>query len=196
MKDHKEEKTIIVTGDIAMDWNLARTRRSKSDVSFWSADDTTSTTWQRGGSALLADLIGSIAKNLQHDGSPQFSIRQTGAPSESSQVHPESDQYHHSYAIWSPFKYGDKPAWRVEEFLGLKKACSISVQDWQKVVNDSLEPDLIVLDDADLGFRNQPELWPMALDTKGGEKNGPWILLKMARPLAKGPLWEHLHRHF
>ncbi len=24
----------------------------------------------------------------------------------------------------------------------------------------------------------------------------PWILLKMARPLAQGPLWEHLHRNF
>jgi hypothetical protein len=37
----KTEQTIIVTGDVSMDWNLARTRRSKSDVSFWSSDDTT-----------------------------------------------------------------------------------------------------------------------------------------------------------
>jgi hypothetical protein len=196
MNEQKADKTIIVTGDIAMDWNLARSRRSKSDMPFWNADDTTSTTWQRGGSALLADLIESIARDLQLDGASQFSIRQTGAPPKSSQVHPESDQYHHSYAIWSPFKYGEKPAWRVEEFLGLKRACSVSVQDWQKVVDDSPEADLIVLDDADLGFRNQPELWPMALDPKGRGKNNPWILLKMARPMAKGPLWEHLHRYF
>ena len=27
-------------------------------------------------------------------------------------------------------------------------------------------------------------------------KDRPWILLKMARPLAQGPLWEHLHRDF
>jgi hypothetical protein len=32
---------------------------------------------------------------------------------------------------WSPFKYGDKPAWRVEEFLGLNRAASDSVQDWR-----------------------------------------------------------------
>jgi hypothetical protein len=56
MDKSKSDQTIIITGDIAMDWNLARTRRSKSDVSFWSADDTTSTTWQRGDNTLLADL--------------------------------------------------------------------------------------------------------------------------------------------
>ncbi len=44
-----EPHPIIVTGDITMDWNLARTRRSKSEQSFWSANDTTSTFWQRGG---------------------------------------------------------------------------------------------------------------------------------------------------
>jgi hypothetical protein len=39
MNNPKKEQTVIVTGDVAMDWNLARTRRSKSDISFWSADD-------------------------------------------------------------------------------------------------------------------------------------------------------------
>jgi hypothetical protein len=31
MNKSKTEQTIIVTGDETMDWNLARTRRSKSD---------------------------------------------------------------------------------------------------------------------------------------------------------------------
>jgi hypothetical protein len=194
MSKSKTEQIVIITGDIAMDWNLARTRRSKGDTPFWSADDTTSTSWQRGGGALLADLIEAIAKDLQRSGSLHFSIRQTGAPHKSSKVHPDNGQYHHSYAIWSLFKYGEKPAWRVEEFLGLDRADSDPVQDWQKVVDDTPEADLVVLDDADLGFRNHPELWPMALDTKG--KGRPWILLKMARPLAQGPLWEHLHRNY
>ena len=114
----KSEATIIVTGDVAMDWNLARARRTRSDVSFWSADDTTCTTWQCGGAALLADLIEAIAKERQKSGTPQFSVRQTGAPRKSNKVQPDSEQYHHSYAMWSPVKYGDKPAWRVEEFLG------------------------------------------------------------------------------
>jgi RyR domain len=191
---NKSEHILIVTGDIAMDWNLARARRSTSDTSFWSADDTARTTWQRGGAALLADLVDAIARDLQKGGAPGFSVRQTAAPRQSSQVQPEDNQYHHSYAMWSLFKYENKPTWRVEEFLGLNRATSESVQEWQKVVDDSPEADLVILDDADLGFRNHSELWPMALNAKG--KNRPWILLKMARPLANGPLWEHLHKNF
>ena len=130
MNSNKTESIIIITGDVTMDWNLARMRRSKSDVSFWSADDTTSTTWQRGGSALLADLIDAIAKDLQKNGAHQFSIHQTGAPRKSNKVQTDSEQYHHSYAMWSPVKYGDTPAWRVEEFLGLDRAKNQAVQDW------------------------------------------------------------------
>ena len=193
MNKSKSEQ-IIITGDVTMDWNLARTRRSKSDVSFWSVDDTTSTTWQRGGSALLADLVEAVAKDLQKSGAPQFSIHQTGAPRKSNKVQPDSEQYHHSYAMWSPVKYGDKPAWRVEEFLGLDRSTRDSVQDWQKVVDDPPSADLVILDDANLGFRDQPELWPAALDPNNDEC--PWILLKMAKPLAQGRLWEHLHRNF
>ena len=194
MKDPKSAQPIIVTGDVAMDWNLARTRRSKSEISFWSADDTTSTTWQRGGAALLADLLEAIGADLQRGGAPQFAIRQTGAPRKSGQVHPDDARYHHSYAIWSPVKYGDKPAWRVDEFLGLNRAASDAVQDWQQVVDDTPDAALLVLDDADLGFRNHPELWPAALNSTGEHR--PWIVLKMARPVAQGPLWEHLHQNF
>ena len=194
MIDNKAEHIIIVTGDITMDWNLARTRRSKGEQTFWSADDTTRAFWQRGGAAMLADLIEAIASDLQKDGTAGFSIRQTAAPGKSKRVQPDDDQYNHSYAMWSPVKYGDKPAWRVEEFLGLNRADSDAAQEWQKVVDDSPEANLLVLDDADLGFRSHPELWPMALNARGKER--PWILLKMARPLAQGALWEHLHKDF
>jgi hypothetical protein len=199
MATTQSNKSIIVTGDVTMDWNLARTRRSRNDQSFWSADDTTCTYWQRGGSALLADLVEAIAMDLRKQGGPQYVIQQTGAPRKSLKVHPDNDQYHHSYAMWSPFKFAEKgplekerPAWRVEEFLGLDKATIESAQEWQKVVEDTAEADLIILDDGCLGFREQPDLWPLALNGRG--KHRPWILLKMARPLSQGSLWEKLHR--
>jgi hypothetical protein len=100
-----------------------------------------------------------------------------------------------------PFLYGlkapqdkEKEAWRVEEFLGLNKARNSSVQEWQKVVEDTPAAGLVVLDDAALGFRENPEIWPAALQTKGAER--PMVLLKMARPLAQGKLWEHLRQNF
>ena len=191
---NKENRTIIISGDVTIDWNLTRTRRSKNDIAFWSADDTTSTTWQRGGSALLADLVEAIAKNLHQEGAPQSLILQNNAPRKPGKVQPDNDHYHHSYAMWSQFKYGEKHVWRVDEFLGLDRANTDSVQDWQRVVGDTSEADLVILDDADLGFRDHTELWPMALQNKGRDR--PWVLLKMARPLAMGPLWEHLYRDF
>jgi hypothetical protein len=201
MSTNTSEQTIIVTGDIAMDWNLARTRRSRNDASFWSADDITNTTWQRGGAALLADLVVAIARDLQKAGAPGYSIRQTGAPRDPRNVQADDSQYNHSYAMWASFKLGLKPgqdkekeAWRVEEFLGLNKTRNKSIQEWQKVVEDTPNAGLVVLDDAALGFRESPELWPSALQTKGIGR--PWILLKMAKPLAQGKLWEHLHENF
>ncbi|HVM72678.1 MAG TPA: RyR domain-containing protein [Anaerolineales bacterium] len=201
MSKNENEQIVIVTGDIAMDWNLARTRRTRNDATYWSAEDITNTTWQRGGAALLADLVEAIARHLQKSEAPGFSIRQTGTPRDSSQVQAENTQFHHSYAMWSLCKYGiqppqdrEKEAWRVEEFLGLNPASSKDIQAWQKVVEDSAEAGLVVLDDAALGFRENENLWPIALKTRGEAR--PWILLKMAKPLAEGRLWEHLRQNF
>ncbi|MGA7075125.1 MAG: RyR domain-containing protein [Halobacteriota archaeon] len=200
MSDNNADKIVIVTGDVAMDWNLARARRCKRDLSFWSADDTTCIYWQRGGSALLADLVETTAQELHRNGSAQFSLRQTAAPRDPGIVHTDNPEYHHSYAMWSLFKYSEKApldqektAWRVEEFLGMDRARSDSVHEWQTVVDDTPDADLVILDDAGLGFRDHPELWPSALTAEG--THHPWILLKMASPLAQGPLWEHLHRN-
>jgi hypothetical protein len=199
MTNSKSNDPIIVTGDVTIDWNLARTRRSRNDPSVWSADDTIRAYWQRGGAALLADLIGCIAGDLEKSGATKFSIRPPGAPAKSARMQPEDDAYNHSYAMWSLFKYGEKgpfekesPSWRVEEFLGLDRAGAGKAQDWQKVAEDTPDAGLVILDDADLGFRNAPELWPAVLAEKG--KRNPWILLKMAKPLAQGALWERLHR--
>lgn len=193
MNEGNTEHTVIITGDITIDWNVARTRRSRSDGAIWSTADTCSTSWQRGGSALVADLVEVVARDLQRRGSPTYSIRQTAAPLKNSSVQPDNNQYHHSYAMWSPFKRGEKTAWRVEEFMGLDRANCDVVQEWQKVVNDTPDADLVILDDADLGFRYQTELWPAVLNNK---ERRPWILLKMAKVLAEGKLWERLHRDF
>ncbi len=199
MNNPGAEKSVIVTGDITMDWNLARTRRSRGAQPFWSANDITSIFWQRGGAAILADLIEAVARDLQRSHQLSFSNHQTGAPVMSTEVHPDNDQFNHSYAMWSLFKFGEKPpldkekqAWRVEEFLGLDRAAIGSPQEWQKVTHDDPDADLVILDDGSLGFRDQPELWPAALNATG--KRRPWILLKMAKPLVQGALWEKLYR--
>ncbi|MEK6409098.1 MAG: RyR domain-containing protein [Acidobacteriota bacterium] len=200
MTDTHEPNIVVVTGDVTMDWNLARTRRSDSGGDAWNADDCTRAYWQRGGAALLADLIEAVAGELRLSGQADYSLREMGAPRD--QALPGDPRFHHSYAMWSLFDYDvkssrdkNKPpqAWRVGEFLGLDRCTTdAGAAEWKRVQDDTPEAEIVVLDDADLGFRDHPELWPRTLASENAQ---PWILLKMARPVAQGELWDHLHKH-
>jgi hypothetical protein len=124
--------------------------------------------------ALLSDLVEAVADQLRKSGQAMYQVRQMAAPRDP--VHPGDDRYHHSYAMWSLFKSGAHPplgtatpVWRVEEFLGLDRSQASqpsTVGDSRKAPNDSLEADLVVLDDADLGFRDHRE-WSNAITGKG-----------------------------
>ena len=197
MASYESSPKVVVTGDVTMDWNLARIRRLKEALPAWNADDRTRASWQRGGAAMLADLIEAVDNTLRRDGEADWAVLKMGSPSEP--VHPLDGRFHHSYAIWSQFSCakgsssGDEEStWRVEEFLGLDPSPTDRPADWQKVVDDTPHADLIVIDDAALGFRTQPGLWPKAVT--GHECRAP-ILVKMARPVAQGALWEHLREN-
>ncbi|MFY9554781.1 MAG: ATP-binding protein, partial [Blastocatellia bacterium] len=194
------QKVIVVTGDVTMDWNLARTRHAEGGAA-WNVKDCTRAYWQRGGAALLADLIEAVTEELRRDGTASYSLREMGAPHD--KALPGDPRFHHSYAMWSLFDYDatsrekNKPAgaWRASEFLGLDRAAAEDTSpetNWKRVQDETSEARVVVLDDAGLGFRDHPELWPKSIDGGGGDT---WILLKMARPVAQGPLWEHLHKH-
>jgi len=191
----KNAKTIVVTGDLTIDWNIARVKREDIIIHVWNAENLTTAYCQRGGVAMLSNLIKSIAKSLQQEKKADIIVRQISTPR--APINPCNNHFHHSYAIWSPFKLDERESdegekvWRVQEFLGLCKARDdmSSVDNWKKVTDDPINPDLVVLDDAALGFRDHPEYWPKSL-SKGNSK--PWILLKMAKPVAQGKLWDHL----
>jgi hypothetical protein len=197
MTSAQRSPKVVVSGDVTMDWNLARVRRLKEALPAWNADDRTRASWQRGGAAMLADLIEAVANTMRRDGEANWAILKMGSPTEP--VHPLDDRFHHSYAMWSQFSHGkasgsggEGSAWRVDEFLGLDPSPVDGPADWQRVVGDTPEVDLVVIDDAALGFRTQPGLWPQAVPE--GECHTP-ILLKMARPVAQGALWEHLREN-
>lgn len=192
--------TVVVTGDFTVNWNLARLRHSNGFDPGGRTDTVTRASWQRGSCALLADLVETIAAELQQKGYPPFSILQTAAPRGRLQTSAAEARFDQSYATWSQFKYGEKPpldkerpAWRIDEFLGLDRAENAS-QEWQKIVGDTVDADLVILDDGNQGFRDRPELWPLSI--QAGKTRRPWILLKASNPLAQGPLWDRLHGEY
>jgi hypothetical protein len=66
---------VVVTGDVTLDWNIARSRHSASDGFAWNADDCTHVYWQRGGAALVGDLIEAVAGQPQKAGKTQYAVR-------------------------------------------------------------------------------------------------------------------------
>ena len=197
MNKHETKRVVVVTGDVTIDWNIARVQRADSPANVWNADDLTCAFWQRGGASMLADLIEAVAMDLSQSKQVEIEVRQNDSPR--GQVNPGDDQFHHSYATWAPFEMGEhdlklKKVWRVREFLGLHRAHTDigSSDEWKRVVDDPLDPDLIILDDAALGFRDNSVYWPQALLS---DTSRPWILLKMARPVAEGKLWDHLQKN-
>lgn len=174
-------RAVVVTGDVTMDWNVLRSRHSDPPSATWTARDLARASCQRGGAALLAELVAETARRL---GTSGVDVALRGPTLPRGRLSPGDERYHHSYALWG--RTGG--AWRVEEFLGLDRGPADTPPEWMKSDGDASAANLVILDDAGLGFRDYPELWPQAL----GATARPWVLLKMARPVATGPLWERL----
>ncbi|MFC1892855.1 RyR domain-containing protein [Chloroflexota bacterium] len=197
MSEKHRRKTVIVAGDATVDWNIAQVQSTDRPSYVWSLDNLTHAFCQRGGAALLADLVEAVAGVLDQSGHPLFEVRKMSALG--SGVTPDDKRFHHTYALWKPFRMDErdvargKKVWRVSEFLGIHRAVTGSTisSDYEKVANVSAESDLIILDDADLGFRDRPEYWPQALSGKTAK---PLILLKIAPVLAAGNLWTSLKK--
>ena len=184
---------IVVTGDVTMDLNLARINRGDRKELTWNPDDSTYACWQRGGAALLADLIAFIAKDLEAGSDYNYSLFQRRSPTET--VDPADSTCHHSYTNWSLHKEKGQMVWRVAEFLGIDRCTEAPGKrsDWQSIEDDPPRVDLLVIDDAAMGFRDHQEFWPGCLLD---QKYRPWIILKMSRPVGQGLLWEHLLKHY
>ena len=184
-------RTVIVAGDVTIDWNIARSRRVKASPAGWEAGGSTRAWWQRGGAALLADLIEVVAGELHESAGIRLSIRQAARPGQA--VLPGDTRFHHTHSLWSPFKAGEKPpldkekpVWRMEEFIGVDLAAPPEASA-ARAEDDTPQASLVVLTDANLGFRDKPDCWPVAVQSN---EQQPWFLLKMVCPVTQGHLWE------
>lgn len=186
-KDRSSKKVIMVAGDVTVDWNLVRTE-GRAGGQTWSALDCTRAGCQPGGAAMLAELIATVAGDGVTVVRPEIDWQK---------VLPTDDHLHHSYALWSlcekTLKNPKEKVWRVKEFLGLDHCALTAPGEALKSPASGAAPaDLVIFDDANLGFRGQSQYWSRSLEQKAPAS---WIILKMANPIAQGPLWEELYRH-
>ncbi|OGN98529.1 MAG: hypothetical protein A2Y89_03750 [Chloroflexi bacterium RBG_13_51_18] len=195
MEKRKESKTVIVTGDVTIDWNIARLQRQEGMTQGWNAEDLTAAFCQRGGAAMLGELVAAVAGSLDRERQARITVHQVSLPAQD--ISPTDPHFPHSCAMWRPFNRDErsgKKVWRVDEFLGLKPAYEVArPADARKTLTaNSINPSLIVISDANLGFRRNPELWPSAIKSKATQ---PWILVNTARPVAQGDLWDQLYKN-
>lgn len=181
---------ILITGDLTLDWHILNRAQSQGESIGWNKKLWTRACSQIGGAGLLAELI---EKTTAQEPQPE-SARFITPDFPNRTFHPCQDQFHNSYALWSLFDEGKQSAWRVEQFLGLdpvKKYGQNGINPFPIATAET--PNIVVIDDANLGFRDHPEFWPEAI-AEGA--NPDWIIYKMACPVAQGSLWEHLRDHF
>ena len=171
---------VVVAGDVVLDWNLARGQGA--------GGQTTCASGEWGGAVLLGKLIDAVAKQVPRGASSPIEVHPPPTPEGALDLSDERfDRFNHRFAIWARVKDEGK-AWRVEKQLGEQRA---GADVRERASEDAPEEaELVVLHDSDLGFREHPDMWPRAIGE--GDAHRPWILLRMAKPVAEGALWERL----
>lgn len=191
-------RTIVVAGDVTVDWNIARVRAHLGNLTtyqyIWGSDIATRACSQPGGAALLTGLLKALCESRA--GPSEYNYRIIGpAISQEALNNPACSQYTRSYAIWTayPRRVGESGmVWRACEFWGTDRPSGAGAQIGLKGPTDN--PWGLVLDDANLGFRDHSRAWPESVVHPSDSIS--WVLVKMAHPVARGPLWEQLITHF
>lgn len=183
-----ERRTIHITGDVTIDWAILSPHGSASTLyaSYrWDQPATVQMSPLPGSAAFIYELIHAVTSTaesprLLHADGPRLPADALRNPAE----HTVS----RTFALWrlNPTRTGAATAaWRLDDFLGLQPGEDVPSQD--------LVPDTpihcLVIDDANLGFRDLPERWSPLLELCPASSN---IVVKLSTPLGAGPLWERL----
>ena len=175
---------IVVAGDVTIDWYAYEVPVS-ADVEKahnWMLHTGTNMAASPGGALLLAELI-----KLATSG-PVI----THSVNEIRTIDP--NQIVHSIAELARYPYSlkdDRKVFRIKKYRGFSGPPAGANSTLIPVTDDEASPALLVIDDAGNGFRDLTDLWPQSLKKPAGSTN---VILKMSRPLARGPLWNQVQQ--
>ncbi len=166
-------KTLVVAGDLLWENSLVQAggRRERNDQ----RPPQATAHRQPGGAWYLESLLRMACSDIAVEvGGP--------APSEAAGQ---------AYSLWTPqeqYPGSRSRVFRVSQFLGYAGSPT-----WSTIPQDFLTPDLLVIDDLNMGFRDDATSWPAALQTGGAPLN---IILKTTVPLSNGALRKRLLEDF
>jgi hypothetical protein len=175
-------KTVIVSGDLLWDYNLAQhplaqTTYRKDPLQRSRLSN------RAGGAWYVEDMIRLACSDLDLD------IRAPVRPQ--NPFGQEIAGISRAYSLWAlhernlDSKKKNDRVWRISQFLG----CETPDEPLPlRAPDDIPDPDLLVIEDMGLGFRSDDRLWPAALGQQGDPKR---VILKTTSPV-EGPQWEPL----
>jgi hypothetical protein len=190
-----KNKKIVVAGDVTIDWLQWDIKPKEEKENFspnWELYSGYHMTALHGGAKLLADMMESavwyeciLSEKDQKEDSKEKSKEEIVIDIISQElgelecIPPKNIIHSNTY---------------IDEFEGVYRVKSFNgfcgpVDKYPPIlpiINDDENAEMVIIDDAGNGFREDKESWPKAL------KNNPIVVLKMSRPLAEGKLWEEL----
>ncbi|MDQ0291578.1 RyR domain-containing protein [Oligosphaera ethanolica] len=171
-------KRILVTGDFVLDNHVYEGQRQN----FCDKQVGVRVVRQLGGAALVHDLLSALLGEGAKTSLDLGVKLPTGVDKIRPELVPDTCQ---AYAFWKPF---DK-VWRTESGMGFGGDCSKGAPDvkWPPYKVAEQAPEVLVLCDGGLGFRDSSENWSTR-DLDAAE----FIVLKSTAPLQRGALWEKL----
>jgi len=212
MQTGTDVRPIVVSGDVTIDWNLARLPRDGAEAGAWNPGDNARICCQPGGAALLACVLSAMCERRRLDGLVAehavlgpvghlvpHDCADFGRCHRADAIRPACPDFsacNHSYAMWEPYPEtasgGHTRVWRVSEHLGLDYA----ERKPEPAAGEAGPANAAhVIDDAALGFRDNESLWPAAIREPDPD-SVDWILVKLAQPIAQGALWRRLQSSF
>ena len=182
----RKSPTIVVTGDVCIDWLQWPTKPKDAGLN-WKLYAGTRMTAKPGGALLLADFMRTATGITVV--SPQLENIDKIPPTVL--LHSNAELELFPYSADRRDMDTDRMVYRIGRCRGFTGPTTDSYMPLS-FEDDDPRADMVVLDDAGNGFRDECERWPLAITDEGRK---PTVVCKMHRPLASGDLWGHISKN-
>lgn len=185
MSNPAENNPVFITGDQTIDWAVLPSQSYDSRNPDERLHVSVSLCWHKGGIFLLKHMIRDALKGLDAS-EPDCAADE---PKQSDLVAYGSG-YNHSFAVLRRNDNGK--GYRVDQYIGFRHNTNQADQSLARYNDEKPnEHAVIVIDDADLGFRDSKKEWEHLIPPPTSDYK-PWVILKLSHNIADGKLWTSL----